>query len=91
MAAQLVVVVPAFFYDNTQTMHLAFAKDLSPFRAAAHVTGSIAKPGLATLSDVMTGQAALIRVVGQIKVMMIAMLVASRLRQSNKEREHGKP
>ena len=34
--------VLVFFYDNTQAMHLALAKDLTPYRAAAHVAGSIA-------------------------------------------------
>jgi hypothetical protein len=40
-------------------MHLALAKDLTPYRAAAHVTGSIARPGLAALNDMITGEAAL--------------------------------
>lgn len=74
-----IAVVLTFFYDNTQAMHLALAKDLSPFRAAAHVAGSIAKPGLATLNDMITGQAALIGVIDQFKVMMIAMLIVSPL------------
>jgi DHA2 family multidrug resistance protein len=57
-------------------MHVALAKDLAPYRAAAHVTGLIAAPRLAMLNDMITGQAALIGVVGQFKVMMIAMLMA---------------
>ena len=68
-----------FFYDNTQAMHLALAKDLASTRAAAHLTGSIAKPGLAMLNDMVTGQAAFIGVIDQFKVMMIAMLIVSPL------------
>jgi DHA2 family multidrug resistance protein len=68
-----------FFYDNTQAMHLALAKDLAPYRAAAHVTGSIARPGLATLNDMVTGQAAFVGIIDQFEIMMIAMLIASPL------------
>ena len=39
-----IAVVQIFFYSNTQAMHLALAKNLTPFRTAAHVAGSIAKP-----------------------------------------------
>ncbi|HUB45040.1 MAG TPA: MFS transporter [Acetobacteraceae bacterium] len=74
-----IAVVLTFFYDNTQAMHVALAKDLTPYRAAAHVMGSIAEPGLAALNDMITGQAAFIGVIGQFKVMMIAMLITSPL------------
>jgi MFS transporter, DHA2 family, multidrug resistance protein len=74
-----IAVVLIFFYDNTQAMHVALAKDLAPYRAAAHVTGSITRPGLAALNDMITGQATLIGVIGQFKVMMIAMLLVSPL------------
>ena len=97
-----IAVVLIFFYDNTQAMHLALAKDLTPYRAAAHVTGSIAQPGLATLNDMITGQAAFVGVIDQFKVMMIAMLIVSPLvlflrkpravtSAVNKEFEHGNP
>ena len=74
-----VALVLFFFYDNTQAMHLALAKDLAPYRAAAHVTGSIARPGLATLNDMVTGQAAFVGIIDQFEVMMIAMLMVSPL------------
>ena len=74
-----IAVVLTFFYDNTQAMHVALAKDLTPYRAAAHVTGSIAVQGLATLNDMIIGQAALIGVIDQFEVMMIAMLIVSPL------------
>ena len=74
-----IALVLTFFYDNTQAMHVALAKDLAPYRAAAHVTGSIAAPGLAMLNDMITGQAAVVGVIDQFKVMMIAMLVVSPL------------
>jgi MFS transporter, DHA2 family, multidrug resistance protein len=74
-----IAVVLTFFYDNTQAMHVALAKDLAPYRAAAHVTGSIAESGLAALNDAVTGQAAFIGVIDQFEVMMIAMLIVSPL------------
>ncbi|MBV8590899.1 MAG: MFS transporter [Acetobacteraceae bacterium] len=74
-----IAVVLDFFYDNTQAMHLALAKDLVPYRATAHVADSIAQPGLAKLNDMITGQAAFVGVIGQFKVMMIAMLIVSPL------------
>jgi DHA2 family multidrug resistance protein len=74
-----IAVVLIFFYDNTQAMHTALAKDLAPYRAAAHVAGSIAAPGLARLNDMITGQAAFIGIIDQFKVMMIVMLMASPL------------
>ena len=74
-----IAVVLTFFYDNTQAMHVALAKDLTPYRAAAHVTGSITQSGLAALNDMITGQAALVGVIDQFKVMMIAMLIVSPL------------
>jgi DHA2 family multidrug resistance protein len=74
-----IAVVLTFFYDNTQAMHVALAKDLTPYRAAAHVTGSIARQGLAALNDTITGQAAFVGVIDQFEVMMIAMLIVSPL------------
>jgi DHA2 family multidrug resistance protein len=74
-----IALVIFFFYDNTQAMHGALAKDLSPYRVAAHVAGSIAMPKLAALNDAITGQAAFVGVIGQFKVMMIAMLIVSPL------------
>jgi MFS transporter, DHA2 family, multidrug resistance protein len=73
-----VAVVQVFFYDNTQAMHLALAKDLLPYHAAAHaMTASISLPGLAMLNEMITGQAAVVAVVDQFKILMIAMLVVS--------------
>jgi DHA2 family multidrug resistance protein len=74
-----IAVVLTFFYHNTQAMHVALAKDLAPYRAAAHVSGSMARPELAMLNDMITGQAAFIGVIDQFEVMMIAMLIASPL------------
>jgi DHA2 family multidrug resistance protein len=74
-----IAVVQIFFYSNTQAVHLALAKDLTPFRAVAHVAGSIAKPWLAQLNDMVTQQAAVVAVIGQFKILMVAMLIASPL------------
>jgi len=74
-----IAVVLIFFYNNTQAMHTALAKDLTPYRSAAHVAGSIAKPGLATLNDMVTQQAAIVAIIGQFKILMFAMLIVSPL------------
>jgi DHA2 family multidrug resistance protein len=70
-----IAVVLTFFYDNTQAMHVALAKDFAPYRAAAHVTGSFGRPQLAALNNMITGQAAFVGVIDQFEVMMIAMLI----------------
>jgi MFS transporter, DHA2 family, multidrug resistance protein len=73
-----VAVVQVFFYDNTQAMHLALAKDLMPYHAAAHSTAaSVSLRGLAMLNEMTTGQAAVVAVIDQFKILMIAMLVVS--------------
>jgi DHA2 family multidrug resistance protein len=74
-----IAVVQIFFYGNTQAMHLALAKNLTPYRAAAHLTGLLAKPGLAALNDMITVQAAVVAVIGQFKVLLFAILIASPL------------
>jgi DHA2 family multidrug resistance protein len=74
-----IAVVQIFFYANTQAMHLALAKNLTPYRAAAHVGGSIAKPGLAALNGMITHQAATVAVIDQFKILMFAMLIVSPL------------
>jgi DHA2 family multidrug resistance protein len=74
-----IAVVQLSFYNNTQAMHLALAKDLAPYRAAAHVAGTIAKPSLAVLNDMITQQAAVVAVIDQFKILMFAMLIVSPL------------
>jgi len=74
-----IAVVQIFFYNNTQAMHLALAKNLTSYRTAAHVAGSIAKPGLAALNGMITQQAAVIAVIDQFKILMLAMLIVSPL------------
>src|SRR5580704_10334633 len=74
-----VAVVQVFFYNNTQAVHVALAKNLTPYRAAAHAAGSISRPRLAALNDMVTSQAAVIAVIDQFEVLMIAMLIVSPL------------
>ena len=51
---------------------------LVPYHAATHATAASASlRGLAMLNEVITGQAAVIAVIDQFKVLMIAMLVVS--------------
>jgi MFS transporter, DHA2 family, multidrug resistance protein len=71
-----IAVVQIFFYNNTQAMHLALAKDLTPFRAVA---GSITAPALAALNGMVTQQAAFVAVIDQFKILMFAMLIVSPL------------
>jgi hypothetical protein len=63
----------------SRAVHLALAKNLTPYRAAAHVTGSISRPGLAALNDMVTGQAAVIAVIDQFEILVFAMLIVSPL------------
>lgn len=74
-----IAVVQIFFYNNTQAMHLALAKNLTPYRAAAHVAGSIAKSGLAALNGMITQQAAIVAVIDQFKILMFVVLIVSPL------------
>ena len=74
-----IATVQVFFYNNTQAMHLALAKDLTPYRAAAHVAGVIDKAALATLNEMVTQQAAVVAVIDQFKILTFAMLIVSPL------------
>jgi DHA2 family multidrug resistance protein len=74
-----IAVVQLFFYTNTQAMHLALAKNLTQYRAAAHVSGSMAKAGLAALNGMVTQQAAVVALIDQFKILMLAMLIVSPL------------
>jgi MFS transporter, DHA2 family, multidrug resistance protein len=74
-----VAIVQLFFYGNTQAMHLALAKGLAPYRAAAHLTGQLPKPKLAMLNDMITGQGAVVAVIGQFKILLVAILIVSPL------------
>jgi MFS transporter, DHA2 family, multidrug resistance protein len=74
-----IATVQIYVYGNTQSMHLALAKNLRPYGAVAHVTGPLAGQALAMANETVTGQAALIAVIGQFKLLMIAMLVVSPL------------
>lgn len=70
-----IAVVQLFFYANTQAMHIALAKNLTPYRVAANSAGSLGKPGLAALNGLVTRQAATVAVIDQFEILMFAMLV----------------
>jgi MFS transporter, DHA2 family, multidrug resistance protein len=74
-----IAVVQIFFYDNTQAVHVALAKDLAPYRSAAHVAGLITRPALAALNDMITQQAAVVAVIDQFEILMFALLIVSPL------------
>ncbi|QND75268.1 multidrug efflux MFS transporter [Tardiphaga robiniae] len=72
-------VVQLFFYNNTQAMHLALAKGLTPHHAAAHIPETLTAPILAGLNGMVTHQAATVAVIDQFKILMFAMAVVSPL------------
>jgi len=74
-----IAVVQIFFYDNTQMMHLALAKHLTLHHAVGPAAGLFSGSGLATLNELVTGQAALIGVVDQFKLLMLVILAVSPL------------
>lgn len=75
-----VAIVQIFFFNNTQAMHLALAANVTPYRAAAHGgTASMSLPALEGLNHMITHQAAFIAVIGQFKILLVAMLVVSPL------------
>ncbi|HVJ43035.1 MAG TPA: MDR family MFS transporter [Dongiaceae bacterium] len=74
-----IAIVQISFYNNTQAMHLALAKNLTPYRAAAHGAASMSPQALAGLNEAITGQAAVIAVIDQFKILMIVMLIVSPL------------
>jgi DHA2 family multidrug resistance protein len=72
-------IVQVYFYNNTQAVHLALAKHVRPYGPVADATGKLAGAHLAQINELVTGQAALIALIGQFKLLMIAMLVVSPL------------
>jgi DHA2 family multidrug resistance protein len=69
-----IALVQIFFCDNPQGMHVALAKNLTPYCVVPCVTCLIAGPKRAALSNTTMGGAAFAGVIGQFEVMMIAML-----------------
>ncbi|POA41608.1 MFS transporter [Pseudomonas sp. MPR-ANC1] len=70
-----VAVVQICFFNNTQAMHAALVSQLTPYR----VTLPTSLPALESLNHLVTHQAAFIAVMGQFKILMMAMLVVSPL------------
>jgi DHA2 family multidrug resistance protein len=70
-----VAVVQIFFFNNTQSMHSALVSQLTPYRLST--TTSL--PALEGLNHLVTHQAAFIAVMGQFKILLVAMLVVSPL------------
>ncbi|WFU73399.1 MFS transporter [Bradyrhizobium sp. CB2312] len=74
-----IAVVQIFFYGNTQAMHLALAKNLTPYRVAGHAGAVTDRVGLAVLNEMLTRQAAVVAVIDQFEILMFAMLIVSPL------------
>jgi len=74
-----IAVVQICLYDNTQMVHLALAKNLTGHQLPARLGGLFSRAGLPMLNDMVTGQAALIAVVDQFKLLMVVILLVSPL------------
>jgi MFS transporter, DHA2 family, multidrug resistance protein len=74
-----IAIVQIFFFNNTQSMHLALAKNLRPYRLATDAGSSMSVQGLATINDLVTGQAAIVAIIDQFKVLLVALLIVSPL------------
>jgi MFS transporter, DHA2 family, multidrug resistance protein len=74
-----IAVVQWFLYDNTQAMHLALAAGVTLHRATLQAPGLLTGTGPALLNQTMTAQAAMIALLGQFKILMFAMILASPL------------
>ena len=70
-----VAIVQLFFFNNTQAMHQALASHLTPYHALA----SSSLQTLEGLNHLITHQAAFIAVVGQFRILLVAMLLVSPL------------
>lgn len=70
-----VAVVQLCFFNNTQAMHMALVSHLTPYRTALPTS----LPALEGLNHLVTHQAAFIAVMGQFKILLLAMLVVSPL------------
>jgi MFS transporter, DHA2 family, multidrug resistance protein len=68
-----------FFYTNTQSMHLALVKNQTPHRAAAHTAGAIMKSRSCRSQRCGQPQAAIVAVIDQFNILMLAMLIVGRL------------
>jgi DHA2 family multidrug resistance protein len=74
-----IAIVQIYFFNNTQSMHLALANNLRPYRIASQTAGSLSVQTLATMNDLVTSQAAIVAVIGQFKLLLAVMLIASPL------------
>jgi DHA2 family multidrug resistance protein len=74
-----IAVVQMSFYDNTQAMHLALAKNLTPHHLALQAANTLSGQRLAMLNEAITGQAAVVAVIDQFEILMLAMLIVTPL------------
>jgi DHA2 family multidrug resistance protein len=74
-----IAVVQTFFYSDTQAMHVALAENITPYRVAAYAARTLSSQSLAELNEIVMRQAAVVGVIDQFKILMIAMLIVSPL------------
>jgi DHA2 family multidrug resistance protein len=58
-------------------MHSALAKHLRPYLIGSEAGNTISSQALASLNDLVTGQAAMVGIIDQFKVLLVAGLVAT--------------
>lgn len=71
-----IAIVQVFLFENTQAMHVALAANLRSYRVAGDV---LSVQRLAMMNDLVTGQAAMVAIIDQFKILMVAALIASPL------------
>lgn len=74
-----IAVVQIYFQANTQTVHLALGAHLTPFGSAGLGRSGVDLRSLAMTNELVTGQAAMIAIIGQFKLLMLVMLAVSPL------------
>jgi DHA2 family multidrug resistance protein len=71
-----IAVVQWFLYDGTQAMHLALASAATAHRTTLYAPALLSGSGPALLNETITGQAAMVALLGQFKILMFAMILA---------------
>lgn len=74
-----IAVVQIFFFNNTQSMHLALAKNLRPYLMSGNAGSTASMQGLAAMNELVTGQAAIVAIIDQFKILLVVAMIASPL------------
>jgi DHA2 family multidrug resistance protein len=74
-----VAVVQVYFFNDTQIVHAALAEHLTPYHDVFGSAASMSTKALEGLNHMVTHQAAIIAVIDQFKILMVAILIVSPL------------